>query len=82
MYTVVMALADDIQRKLDDAGVKVVCLACGGKEWSIDPTPAALFRVDGRTVDLDDAQVVRAITVVCTNCGFIRLHKASHVGID
>ena len=82
MYTVRMASIDDITRRFDEAGVKEACPACDGREWTIDPTPAGLFRVEGRTVDLGNAQVVRAITVVCNNCGFIRLHKASHLGID
>jgi hypothetical protein len=41
-----------------------------------------MFRVEGKTVDVENAQAVRAITVMCQRCGFIRLHSASVLGID
>ena len=58
------------------------CPTCGSPEVTIDPTPAAMFRVEGKTVDVENAQAVRAITVMCQRCGFIRLHSASVLGID
>ena len=74
-------MADDLERiqaKLNDAGVKVVCPACGSTGHTIDPDhPVGLPALAGNEMRLDRA--LRAITVVCTNCGFVRLHKSSYL---
>lgn len=65
-----------IQAALNDAGVEVACLACGSTDHTIDPNlPAGLPGVEGNTLRLDRA--IRAISIACNNCGFIRLHKIS-----
>jgi hypothetical protein len=69
---------------LQEAGVEMPCPACESSEVTIDPTPAALHRAEQGVIDLTTPEAVpavRAITVVCQRCGFIRLHSASVLGI-
>jgi hypothetical protein len=74
-----------IRRMLHEAGVEMPCPACGSPEVTIDPTPAAMLRIERGVIDLttpEDVRAVRAITVMCQRCGFIRLHSASVLGIE
>lgn len=74
-------MTDDLERiqaNLNAAGVKVACPMCGSPDHTIDPVrPAGLPALEGDELVLDRA--IRAVTVICTNCGFIRLHKSSYL---
>jgi hypothetical protein len=73
-----------IRRMLREAGVEMPCPACGSSDVTIDPTPGAMIRVERGGIDLtapEDRQAVRAVTLICQGCGFIRLHSASVLGI-
>jgi len=72
-------MANDLERiqtNLNAAGVEVACPMCGSSDVTIDPNlPAGIPALVGDELRLDRA--IRAISIVCTRCGFIRLHKSS-----
>lgn len=81
MYTACMdsdRLAQ-INEKLKAAGAKDACLACGSPDLIIDPSAesALLAMNDERVVAFDRA--IPVIAIICTNCGFARLHSTLHL---
>jgi predicted RNA-binding Zn-ribbon protein involved in translation (DUF1610 family) len=57
---------------LEQAGAKLDCPSCGGQDWSRNPDPVALPTMvpDGNLLPAAPAYML-----VCTKCGFVRLHS-------
>jgi hypothetical protein len=68
-----------IQAALHAAGVEVACSACGGTSSTIDvDRPVGLLPIEGDELVIGD-RAIKAVSVICTNCGLIRLHKTSYL---
>jgi hypothetical protein len=59
---------------LNAKGVPVECAICGRAEWNTT-NRLALVTMDERPRSLDNA--FEAVCMVCTHCGFVRLHAGS-----
>jgi hypothetical protein len=71
----------EINGKLDAAGAKDACLACGCEDRIIDPSAeTALVALDG--LDLDVTRAIPTISIICTRCGFVHLHSSRHLLTD
>lgn len=67
-----------INENLEAAGAKDACLACGSPDLIIDPSAeSALLAMNDGTVAFDRA--IPVIALICTRCGFTRLHSTPHL---
>jgi hypothetical protein len=84
MYNVGMDSNDKLERinrNLDSAGAKDACLACGASDLILDPTAeTAILALEGD--ELDPTRAIPAVALICTNCGFVRLHSTLHLFKD
>jgi hypothetical protein len=70
---------------LERAGARLECPSCGNRDWFRNPDPVVLKET--RRVEVDDVGVpvggelfggIAAYALICSRCGFMRLHS-THV---
>jgi hypothetical protein len=74
----------EMYNRLQARGVQRECPMCNSPEWNAGTRGVLLISFDEGTLHLDphggNVQGVECASVICANCGFVRLHSLEVLG--
>jgi hypothetical protein len=70
-----MSEKDHVEALITAKVTKPNCIACDANAWKVSEEVHFLIAIRDATVHSRDGMPVHAL--VCTNCGFVRLHAAA-----